>query len=269
MANYDKFSIEAIPAIISKLHEEIKGLSDHAEIIESSAFIDFDTLSCSVNSRNNDRVVECLKEASEQNAGNIIRFALAEESNYYSEIARYEIENGHVSFVGLKLNYMVDYDSSKIPSAITEVIEKLKGLDTTQGEKAVYFPDIRVVHEVNGEEFEIVKRDSRIDMTVRDAKTKEEIRKYRCGLFGPNAVDIELRSNNTCSNEECAICGGPAEAQIPLWAFLRGTYETVCDDCIKAHNPDIARILEVFYSNEANIVAYNMQSKESDCDLLF
>ena len=68
--------------------------------------------------------------------------------------------------------------------------------------------------------------------------------------------ELELKPNNTCTPETCAICGGYCEPQIPLDVFLRDSYCPVCDDCINAHAPDLHKLRKVFYSSNDNLNLY-------------
>ena len=68
--------------------------------------------------------------------------------------------------------------------------------------------------------------------------------------------EIEIRANNTLSQEECAICGDITEPQVPVWVFMRGTYEAVCAACAEKYSPDNARLLDVFYAFGENAKAF-------------
>ena len=84
--------------------------------------------------------------------------------------------------------------------------------------------------------------------------------------------EIELRSNNTRTHDQCAICSGYIEPAIPIWAFVRDTFDPICQVCLREHRPDFAQLLGAFYHNDKNIGSFmgadNSWLKNSVLDVL-
>lgn len=51
-----------------------------------------------------------------------------------------------------------------------------------------------------------------------------------------------IRSNNSCFNEQCAICGDWGEANLGPEIFVEGTWNYVCEECAMRDAPDLLQI---------------------------
>lgn len=58
---------------------------------------------------------------------------------------------------------------------------------------------------------------------------------YDVAAQSVDTPEIELNINNCASNDPCAFCGKRTDPYIPLAYFKKGTYATVCPDCIEKY----------------------------------
>jgi hypothetical protein len=54
---------------------------------------------------------------------------------------------------------------------------------------------------------------------------------------------IELKANNTVTNDPCGFCGYPCNPN-GFDYFVKGTWELVCDSCAEKYAPDLVKIQE-------------------------
>ena len=55
-----------------------------------------------------------------------------------------------------------------------------------------------------------------------------------------------LKGNNASFKEGCAVCGGYAEACMPVDIFIEGDFQAVCDECQERFTPDLVRVRDHF-----------------------
>jgi hypothetical protein len=48
---------------------------------------------------------------------------------------------------------------------------------------------------------------------------------------------LEIKMNNSATNDPCAICGQRTDPDVGPEIFLMGTWSLVCHECGKAHGP--------------------------------
>ena len=64
-----------------------------------------------------------------------------------------------------------------------------------------------------------------------------------------NESSFVIKYNNAAVNESCFVCGARTDPQVPLAIFSRDGLETSCEACNKKYVPEMAKALELFYSN--------------------
>jgi len=63
-------------------------------------------------------------------------------------------------------------------------------------------------------------------------------------------TELAVRMNNVSSRALCALCGAEKEVIVPHDIFIEGTFEPVCDDCVRYWKPALLderqRLLDEF-----------------------
>jgi hypothetical protein len=62
-------------------------------------------------------------------------------------------------------------------------------------------------------------------------------------MMKDNEIRLEIKLNNTASNDPCALCGERTDPETGPELFLGGTWAVVCYECGAEHAPELVECL--------------------------